>query len=100
VSKRLEEILQRKQALIARCARDRDELAASCGRIRLPFDLGGTLLGFTKTLRAHPIIAAGVSALLVSGYAGKLTRSLAELLRLWKLAQPLWFWWTKRRSRA
>ena len=100
MSKRLEDIAQRKQALIAHCARDREELAASCDRIRLPFGLGGTFLGLTKTLRAHPMIATGISALVVSGYGGKLTRSLAELLRLWKLAQPLWSWWTKRRARA
>ena len=99
MSKRLEEIARRKQALVDKAGRERAELAAACDRIRSPFEVTSTLLGIGRTLRTHPIIAAGISSFLVSGYAGKLLKSTGELLKLWKLAQPLWKWWQTRRSK-
>ena len=98
MSKRLAEIAERKRALIDKAGRERAELAAAYGKIRAPIDIGTTLLGIGRTLKTHPIIAAGISSFLVSGYAGKLIRTTGELLRVWKLAQPLWGWWTKRRK--
>jgi hypothetical protein len=97
VSNRLEEIARRKQALVEKAGRERAELAAACDEIRSPLDVTSTLLGIGRTLKTHPIIAAGISSLLVSGYAGKLLKSSAELLRLWKLTRPLWDWWRKKR---
>jgi hypothetical protein len=97
VSKRFEELARRKQGLIARCARERVELAAAWSRIRSPFDVGSMLFGLGRTLKAHPLIAAGISSLLVSGYGAKLMKQAGELLQLWRLARPLWSWWTKRR---
>lgn len=99
MSKRLDDIARRQQALIAQCEREREELAASCKQIRLPFALGKTLFGLGKALSAYPLAAAAISALLVSGYAGRLTRAVGELLKLWRLVQPLWSWWSKRRAR-
>jgi hypothetical protein len=97
VNNRFEEFARRKQALIDRCADQRAELSGLCDRIRSPFDISGTLLGIGKMLKTHPMIAAGVSSLLVSGYAGRLLKSAGELVKLWRLALPLWGWWTKRR---
>jgi len=97
VNKRFEELARRKQALINRCADQRAELSDLCDRIRSPFDISGTLLGIGRMLKTHPMIAAGVSSLLVSGYAGRLLKSAGELVKLWRLALPLWGWWTKRR---
>jgi len=98
VSNRLEEIAQRKQALVEKAARERAELASIFERIRAPIDLGAALLGIGRALKAHPIIAAGISSFVVSGYAGKFMKSTAELLRLWKLTRPIWHWWQRRRK--
>lgn len=96
MNKRFEELARRKQALIDRCARERSELSAICDRLRSPFDISGTLLGIGRMLKTHPMIAAGVSSFLVSGYAGRLLRSAGDVVKLWRLALPLWGWWTKR----
>jgi hypothetical protein len=98
VTNRLEEIARRKQALVDKAGRERAELAAACDRIRSPFDVTSTLLGIGRTLKTHPIIAAGISSFLVSGYAGKLLKSSGELFKLWRLVLPIWHWWTKRRK--
>jgi len=99
VSNRLAELAQRKQTLIERAGRERAELARAYNKIRAPIDIGATLLGLGRTLKSHPIIAAGMSSFLVSGYAGTLLKSTGELLQLWKLARPIWGWWRKRRSK-
>jgi hypothetical protein len=95
----LEEIARRKQLLIERCARDRDEIAACLNRIRLPFNIGTLCLRLGQTLKGHPIMVAGISSLLVSGYGATLRRSAARLLKLLRLVQPLWSWWFTRRQR-
>ncbi len=96
MSNRLAEIAQRKQALIDRAARERADLATAFNKIRAPINIGATLLGLGRTLKTHPIIAAGISSFLVSGYAGKLLKSTGELVGLWKLARPIWDWWRRR----
>ena len=98
MTNRLEEIARRKQALVDKAGRERAELAAACDRIRSPFEVTSTLLGIGRTLRTHPIIAAGISSFLVSGYAGRLLKSTGELLKLWKLARPIWGWWKNKRK--
>lgn len=98
MSNRLEEIAQRKQALMAKAARERAELAAAYNKIRSPFHIGGTLLGLGRALKSHPLITAGISSFLVSGYAGKLLKSAGEMLKLWRVAPFLWAWWKKRRN--
>jgi hypothetical protein len=98
VSNRSEEIARRKQSLIEQASRERVELAAAFGEIRAPFDMTSTLLGVGRLLRTHPIIAAGISSFLVSGYAGKLLKTSGEIVKVWRLARPLWRWWRKRRS--
>ena len=70
MSDRFEEIIRRKQVLIDRCARDREELAASCRRIHLPLGFGAVLTVLGKTLKSYPILVAGLSTLLVGGYGG------------------------------
>lgn len=99
MTNRLEEIAQRKQALIDKAGRERAELARAYDEIHHPFDIGGTLFGLGRTLKTHPLIAAGISSFLVSGYAGKLLKSTGELLKLWKLTRPIWQWWRGRRSK-
>ena len=98
MSDRLEDIARRKQALVEKAGRERAELAAACDRIRSPFDITSTLLGIGRTLKTHPIIAAGISSFLVSGYAGRLLKSTGEVVKLWRLVLPIWHWWTKRRK--
>ena len=98
MNKRFEELVRRKQTLIDRCARERNELSAIYDRLRAPFDISGTLLGIGRMLKTHPMIAAGISSFLVSGYAGRLLRSAGDVVKLWRLALPLWGWWTKRRK--
>jgi hypothetical protein len=98
VTNRLEEIARRKQALIDKAGRERAELAAAWDRMRSPFDVTSTIVGIGRTLRTHPIIAAGISSFLVSGYAGRLLKSAAEVLKLWKLTRPIWHWWRTRRK--
>ena len=98
MTSRLEDIARRKQALIDRAAQERTELAAAYARIKSPLNLSSTLLGIGRALKSHPMIAAGVSSFLVSGYAGRLLKSTGELLKLWKLALPIWHWWTRRRN--
>ncbi len=97
MSKRFEELARRKQALIARCARERAELTAAWSHIRSPFDVGGILYRLGRALKAHPVIAAGISSLLVSGYPGRLAKTAGKLLKLWRVVLPLWAWWRKRR---
>lgn len=100
MSKRLEDIARRKQALVERCALQRDEIKAAYRRIRSPFDVSGTVVGVGRVLKTHPLIAAAISSFLVSGYAGRLVRSSGELLKLWRLALPVWAWWRSRRRKA
>ena len=99
MSNRLEEIARRKQVLIERCARDREELATSFQRIRLPLSFGAVLTVLGKTLKSYPIMVAGLSSLLVGGYGAKLAKSAGKLFSLGQAILPLWSWWTKRRKR-
>ncbi|HSE86681.1 MAG TPA: hypothetical protein VLJ79_10700 [Candidatus Binatia bacterium] len=99
MSNRFEEIARRKQILVDQCARDREELAANCHRIRLPASLGVGLMVLGKTLKSYPILVAGISSLLVSGYGGKLAKSTGKLLGLGRAILPLWSWWTRRGKR-
>lgn len=95
---RFEEIAQRKQALIDKAATERADLARGYAHLKTPLDISSTLLGIGRTLKTHPVMAAGISSFLVSGYAGKLLKSSAEVLRLWKLSRPLWDWCKGRRK--
>lgn len=98
MNRRFEELAERKRALIARCSRERAELAALLDEIRSPFNVGETLLTIGRALKTHPMIAAGISSFLVSGYAGRLLKSASELVKLWRLVLPIWGWWTQRRK--
>ena len=99
MTSRLEEIARRKQILVDKAAGERAELARICRNLKSPLAVGSTLLGIGRALKTHPIIAAGVSSFLVSGYGGKLLKSATELFKLGHLARPLWSWWRKRRKR-
>ena len=98
MTSRLEEIARRKQVLIDKAAGERAELARICRNLKSPLAVGSTFLGIGRALKSHPIIAAGVSSFLVSGYAGKLVKSTSGLLKVWHLARPLWSWWQKKRK--
>ena len=99
MANRLEDIARRKQALIDKAAQERAEIARNYANLKSPFDLSSTVLGLGRALKTHPIVAAGLSSFLVSGYAGKVLRSASEALQLWKLALPIWNWWRKRRKK-
>ena len=99
MNKRLEEIARRKQSLIERCDREREELAALCASFRLPG--AGTSIGFLlgKTLKASPLFIAASAGLLVSR-AHLLTRSVRGIrgtIRWWRAAYPLGSRWSGRR---
>ena len=97
MANRFEEIARRKQALIDKAAQERADVARNYANLKSPFDLSATVLGIGRVLKTHPIVAAGLSSFL--GYAGKALRSASEGLQLWKLAQPIWSWWRKRRKK-
>ncbi|HEX9144435.1 MAG TPA: hypothetical protein VGA09_09205 [Candidatus Binatia bacterium] len=94
--KRFDEIARRKEILIERCAREREELAAVLHRIHLPFNLGAVFMRAGKWLQAYPLVA-GLSGLFVTGYAVKLTRAVGKLVEMARIIRPLWSWWSKRR---
>ena len=96
MSNRLEEIARRKQALIERCTREREELVTAFRRIRLPLGFGAVLMALGTTLKSYPILVAGVSSLLVSGYGGKLLKPALRLFKLGQVIRPLWSWWAKQ----
>ena len=99
MSKRLEELQRRKEELIGECAEERFEVAAAFSNVKSSLTLSAALHGLGRILRTHPMIAAGISSLLASGYAGRLTKSGSDLLRLLRFARPLWSWWSARRRR-
>lgn len=97
MSNRLEDIARRKQLLVERCAREREELEGACQRMRVPLSLSAVFLALGAALRSHPILVAGISSLLAGGYGGKLANSAGSLLKLGKAILPLW--WLIRRKR-
>jgi hypothetical protein len=98
VNKRFEEIARRKQALVDQAARQRAEIGGHFAKLRSPFDLGGAMGHIGRALKARPMITVGASTLLVSGLAGKLFRGSRQVLRLGKVAVPLWVWWRRRKT--
>ena len=98
MSNRLTDIARRKQLLIERCAGDREALADAFRRVRPSLGVGAILLTLGGLLKAYPILVTGVSALLISGYGGKLTKSAGQLLSLGQAIRPLWSWWAKSRK--
>jgi hypothetical protein len=97
-SKRFEDLARRKQALIVKAAHERAELAAVYEKLCSSLDFNQTILGIGRTLKAHPMITAGISSVLVSGLAGKLLRGAGQVVSLSRLALPLWSWWKERRK--
>jgi len=98
MANRFEEIARRKQALVDKAAQERADLARNYANLKSPFDVSSTVLGIGRALKTHPVVAAGLSSFLVSGYAIKLLKSTGEFLKLWHLARPLWGWWQGKRK--
>ncbi len=96
---RFDDIARRKNLLVERCARDRDELAARFQQIRLPLNLGMFFSTIGKALRAYPVATAGLSSLFATGYAMKLTRVAGKAIGVARVVRPLWSWWSKRRRK-
>jgi hypothetical protein len=96
VNSRLQEIARRKQILIDQAARERYELGKVYNSLRLPFGMSAPLLGIVRVLKTHPLITAGLSSVLVGGYASRLLRSVTEFFKLWRIVLPIWAWWSKR----
>ena len=97
MASRLEELARRKQALIAKAAQERTEVARNYANLKSPFDVKKSrVFRISRVLKTYPIVAAGLSSLLVSGYAGKAVRSSGQLLPVLKLALPIWSWLRKR----
>ena len=96
MTNQLEEIARRKQALMERCAREREELVTAFHRVRLPLGFGAVLMALGTTLKSYPILVAGISSLLVSGYGSKLVKPALRLFRLGQVVRPLWSWWAKQ----
>ena len=98
MTKRFEDLARRKQTLIAKAAHERAEIAVAYRKLHSPFDFNQTMLGIGQTLKAHPMMVAGISSILVSGFAGKLLQGAGQIVSLSRLALPLWTWWSKRRK--
>ncbi|MGZ8443434.1 MAG: hypothetical protein ACXW6K_07110 [Candidatus Binatia bacterium] len=99
MANRLEDIARRKHALIDKAAHERTEIVRNYANLKSPFDMSSTFLGLGRALKTHPLVAAGLSGFLVSGYAGKALRSASQLLQLWTLTQPIWSWLRQRRKK-
>jgi hypothetical protein len=97
VSNKRVDLTRRKQALIAQAAHERAELAEVYDKLRSILDLNRAVLGLGRVLKSHPIVTAGVSSVLVSGFAGKLLRGAGQIIALSRMALPLWSWWAKRK---
>ena len=98
MTSRLEELELRKRALVAQCAREREQLARAERRVRLPFGVGATLWSVIRLIKSHPAVVAGLSGLLLTGRAKNLTHSVTRLINVWQAAYPLWFRLVKRRT--
>jgi hypothetical protein len=98
MSKRVWQLAREKEDLIRQCADERMEVADAFDEVRSSLTLSGALHGLGKVLRAHPMLTAGISSLLASGYAGTLTRSGSSILSVLRLARPIWSWWSTRRD--
>ena len=99
MNRRLEELARRKQTLIVKAARERAEVAAAFHRLHSALDVKQTFAGLGRTLRAHPVIAAGASGMLASGLAGKLLKGATQLVAISRVAVPVWSWWKRSRKR-
>ena len=99
MASRLEELARRKHALIAKAAQERTEAARNYANLKSPFDVKSWIFGISRVVKTYPIVAAGLSSLLVSGYTGTALRSSAQLLPVLKLALPIWSWLRKRRKK-
>jgi hypothetical protein len=98
VSRRLDQLSRRKQDLIYGCAEQRSEVADAFSHLRSTIRPVVILHGIGKLLRAHPMVTAGISSLLASGYASAVSRSGGEILKLFRVAKPFWSWWSRRRG--
>ena len=96
-SKRFADLARRKEALIARAAHERAEVGAAYDNLCSSLNVNQILLNIGQTLKAHPVITAGISSVLVSGMAGKLLRGAGQAVALSRMALPLWSWWKSRR---
>lgn len=94
--RRLDELSRRKQALVVRAAQERADVAAACRKIQASVDLKQAILSIGRTLKAHPVITAGASSVLVSGLAGKLVKGAGQVFAVSRVAIPLWNWWKSR----
>lgn len=96
MNSRLQEIVRRKHALIDKAARERAELAKAYANLPSPFDISGALLSLGHMLKTHPMITAGLSSLLVGGYARRALIPVTQVFKLWRVIRPVWRWWRKR----
>lgn len=98
MSRSLQELARRKQTLIVQAAQERAEVAAACRKLQASLDFKQALAGFGRTLKAHPMLAAGASSFVASGLAGKLLKGGAQFAAMARVAVPLWTWWKRRRK--
>ncbi len=99
MASRLEDLARSKQALINKAAQERNEMARNYASLKSPFDVKSRVFGIGRVLKTYPIVAAGLSCLLTSGYAGKALRSSGQLMPVLKVAVPIWSWLRKRRKK-
>ena len=102
MSKRLEEILRRKQALIALCERQRNELAALGTTLWPPISVTSIGVFFGKIVHSYPLWLTGVAGWLISRRAKLLIRSAVSVRsawKWWKTIYPLWSLWRRIRRR-
>jgi hypothetical protein len=82
---------------MVKAAQERAELAAACVKIQSSLDFKQAVMGIGRSLKAHPVITAGASTMLVSGLAGKLIKGAGQVFAVSRVAIPLWTWWKSRK---
>ena len=89
----LEDILRRKQRLIARCAVERDAVAHALRELERPMAIADRILGVVQFFRSHPLLVGAVVAIFVvarrrTSVAGLLARGIS----VWRLWRSLGTW--------
>jgi len=90
MSQSMQEVLLQRQALLAKIAVQRDQIARTGGRLKTPLAWADQAVGVVHYLRSHPMIWAVVAGLLV------VRRS--SVLAVPRMAWRLWKWYRSARS--
>lgn len=92
------ELARRREILIFRSAAEREQLAQAYRQLRRPIRLVKLAVGLARSIKAHPELALGLTAIFVSGRSGKWGKLPLRLWMGWQMLRPLQAWWSRRRG--